>query len=126
MTSSSVTAELQVREGPEGGELLTAPKYYWGCCMVCRQVGTASAPLKRCAGCSCIFYCSREHQKLHWKEHKRMCQYLASAAEEVGADTFFGREFQVENLFEEDKENGREEVLGMSCQPIKLTCPQKF
>eukprot|EP00978_Attheya_sp_CCMP212_P047704 scaffold422998_cov63-Attheya_sp.AAC.2 len=29
--------------------------------------------LKKCSGCNNSFYCSREHQKLHWKEHKADC-----------------------------------------------------
>eukprot|EP00978_Attheya_sp_CCMP212_P012762 scaffold31898_cov47-Attheya_sp.AAC.2 len=29
--------------------------------------------LKKCSGCNNSFYCSREHQKLHWKQHKRDC-----------------------------------------------------
>jgi len=72
--------------------LRSAPKYYWGCCMVCKKGGVPSCPLKRCAGCSAAFYCSKDHQKLHWKTHKRICNYLKAAADEVGADTFFGKE----------------------------------
>ena len=55
--------------------LVTAPKYYWGCCMVCRRTATKSSALKRCAGCSCLYYCSKEHQKLDWRQHKRLCKY---------------------------------------------------
>ena len=28
---------------------------------------------QRCTGCHETFYCSREHQKLHWKKHKNHC-----------------------------------------------------
>ncbi|RUO97194.1 hypothetical protein BC936DRAFT_140834 [Jimgerdemannia flammicorona] len=28
---------------------------------------------KACGACNKIWYCSREHQKAHWKEHKRVC-----------------------------------------------------
>ena len=73
-------------------EILTATRYYWGCCMVCKRAGSEDEPLKRCARCSCMFYCSKEHQKLDWKLHKRLCSYLATAAEEVGADNFFGHQ----------------------------------
>ena len=40
-----------------------------------------------------MFYCSKEHQKEDWRGHKKLCSYLATAAEEVGADNFFGQEF---------------------------------
>ena len=36
----------------------------------------------------------QEHQTKDWKRHKRLCSYLSTAAEEVGAETFFGREFR--------------------------------
>lgn len=29
--------------------------------------------LKRCSGCSNVWYCSQEHQKMDWKEHKKVC-----------------------------------------------------
>lgn len=27
----------------------------------------------KCAACSLIVYCSKEHQKAHWKKHKNEC-----------------------------------------------------
>jgi hypothetical protein len=27
----------------------------------------------RCSACHDAYYCSEEHQKLHWKEHKSLC-----------------------------------------------------
>ncbi|CAM9967240.1 unnamed protein product, partial [Heterosigma akashiwo] len=38
-------------------------------CAVC-GVG---AGLHGCAGCRLVYYCSKEHQKAHWKEHKPAC-----------------------------------------------------
>jgi len=38
-------------------------------CAVCGDEG-----LKLCTGCREIRYCSMEHQKLHWKEHKLQCK----------------------------------------------------
>jgi len=38
---------------------------------VCAQCGGAAN--QRCTGCHITFYCSREHQKLHWKKHKSSC-----------------------------------------------------
>ncbi len=27
----------------------------------------------RCSGCLIVFYCCKDHQKIHWKEHKQEC-----------------------------------------------------
>lgn len=38
-------------------------------CAVCQ------APAQqKCSACKIIFYCCREHQKHHWKEHARKCK----------------------------------------------------
>lgn len=28
---------------------------------------------QKCSGCHAVHYCSREHQKEHWKQHKFQC-----------------------------------------------------
>ncbi|KAJ2940348.1 hypothetical protein O0L34_g22 [Tuta absoluta] len=28
---------------------------------------------QKCSGCQAVYYCNREHQKKHWKEHKAQC-----------------------------------------------------
>ena len=48
----------------------------------------------------------QEHQKEDWRGHKKLCSYLATAAEEVGADNFFGQEFRLD----EDGAEVQEEV----------------
>ncbi len=85
--AASAAAMAAAAEAP----LLAAPHFYWGCCMVCRLAGTSERPLKRCSRCAAVFYCSSEHQKRHWKLHRRLCSYLSTAAEEIGADNFFGK-----------------------------------
>ena len=44
-------------------------------CPVCGKPGT-----KVCAGCSKVAYCSKEHQREHWKEHKLVCAQKVTAA----------------------------------------------
>lgn len=39
-----------------------------GSCHVCSSPAT-----QKCAGCQSVFYCSRDHQKQHWKRHKQAC-----------------------------------------------------
>jgi mitochondrial splicing suppressor protein 51 len=50
----------------------------------CASCGKAEAPgisLKRCAKCQITKYCSRDCQKAHWKQHKKVCvQYTAAGA----------------------------------------------
>jgi len=75
--------------GRSGLEPFLHDKYYWGYCIVCKKVGTPSLPLKRCAGCHAAYYCSKEHQKGHWKEHKRACTFMKAYARVRGAQTYF-------------------------------------
>jgi len=37
-------------------------------CSVCGEQGG-----KKCSRCKSIFYCSVEHQRQHWREHKKLC-----------------------------------------------------
>ena len=99
-----------MEEDFEEGALLTAPKYYWGCCMVCKKGASPSEPLKKCSRCSCMFYCSKEHQKQDWKTHKVLCSYIATAAEEVGADNFFGHQIDFNDEDEPDKDVEEKEI----------------
>ena len=45
-------------------------------CAICGATddeATATSLFLRCAGCHSVFYCGKEHQRLHWKEHKLVC-----------------------------------------------------
>ena len=50
-------------------------------CAFCGETGVVGSSynhagiqinLKRCA-CKAVYYCTKEHQKLHWREHKQAC-----------------------------------------------------
>jgi len=46
-------------------------------CAVCDKPGTKSEKLKVCSGCNGVAYCSKEHQREHWKVHKANCKKKA-------------------------------------------------
>jgi hypothetical protein len=38
-----------------------------------------------CSGCNAVSYCSPEHQRLHWKSHKKSCRpFLIKRSEQYG------------------------------------------
>lgn len=39
---------------------------------VCEVCGKPAE--QKCSACKSVFYCSREHQKNHWKEHMKNCK----------------------------------------------------
>lgn len=51
-----------------------SPTEYPECCTVCRaRTQAGGEPLLTCGQCKVTLYCGREHQKLHWKVHKKSC-----------------------------------------------------
>ncbi|KAG6615238.1 Egl nine 1 [Phytophthora cinnamomi] len=46
-------------------------------CPVCGK----SESLKRCSSCKSVSYCSREHQRQHWKVHRAECTYQSKQAQ---------------------------------------------
>jgi hypothetical protein len=43
-------------------------KKYKGFCGCCSKFAT-----KKCEKCESVYYCSKDCQRLHWKEHKQLC-----------------------------------------------------
>lgn len=41
---------------------------------------SAGEKLARCAGCRNVWYCSVEHQRADWKEHKKVCHRSSASA----------------------------------------------
>ncbi|XP_054011724.1 uncharacterized protein LOC128894191 [Hylaeus anthracinus] len=46
--------------------------FYTNVCHVCKRFGEGVS-LKRCGNCTMIAYCSKEHQREHWSQHKDLC-----------------------------------------------------
>ena len=50
-------------------------------CAVCpKNAADAGVRLKKCGGCSSIFYCSPECSRAHWPRHKAQCKAVQKAA----------------------------------------------
>lgn len=49
--------------------------FYATMCHVCKRFGDG-VHLKRCSACRMISYCGKEHQKLHWPQHKSLCKAI--------------------------------------------------
>lgn len=44
------------------------------CCLVCNATETADGgALLLCSRCKCSYFCSKDHQRLDWKHHKKWC-----------------------------------------------------
>jgi TPR repeat protein len=63
-------------------------------CAFCNEAATPPARLKRCSRCKVLMYCSVEHQKEHWMDHKRWCKLVKTAE----------REYEKANAREEEYE----------------------
>jgi MYND finger len=52
-------------------------------CAWCHQTHdtTTETKLFKCNGCKWTYYCCPEHQKLHWKQHKKECGDKVEALE---------------------------------------------
>ncbi len=42
-------------------------------CAQCQKVDHRAG---RCSGCKLTFYCSEDHQRLHWPEHRKECPHV--------------------------------------------------
>ena len=42
----------------------------------CEEIVNTYTNLAPCSRCQIVYYCCVEHQRLHWKEHKKICKPL--------------------------------------------------
>ncbi|XP_075211844.1 uncharacterized protein LOC142318984 [Lycorma delicatula] len=52
-------------------------------CIVCLKRLT-DCSLQKCSSCKLVFYCSKEHQKSHWPEHKQLCKTVQLMIKRTG------------------------------------------
>ena len=43
---------------------------------LCSACGEKSDTVKKCTACKCVWYCDKECQNKHWKEHKKECKRI--------------------------------------------------
>ncbi|XP_021942369.1 protein msta [Zootermopsis nevadensis] len=91
-----------------------------GSCAVCQAVATQC-----CSSCHLVFYCSREHQKQHWKIHKTQCTpYKVEVSERLGHHVVATRDIQQgEVIIEEEPIVLGPKVLSL---PLCLGCGRRI
>lgn len=65
--------------------------FYANVCHVCKKFGEWIS-LKRCGNCTMISYCSKEHQKEHWSQHKDLCKAICSILRDNKISSFLNDE----------------------------------
>lgn len=54
--------------------------FYANMCYVC-HLTVREAKLKLCSSCKMVPYCSEQHQRKHWKKHKKLCAIIQKVIE---------------------------------------------
>ena len=70
-------------------DVSTNALFYWGCCSACQRTAAPGRSLLRCSRCHGMYYCSPEHQRQHWPEHRPFCRFLAGQARLAGQPSVF-------------------------------------
>ncbi|XP_043466784.1 uncharacterized protein LOC122501412 [Leptopilina heterotoma] len=84
-------------------DLLDEKSYFFSnMCYICRCFGE-KVNLKRCSACNMISYCSKEHQKQDWPNHKQFCRVLCQIK----------KDWKVDNLFESLKVKSADERMAV-------------
>ena len=63
--------------------------------LLCSACGKKSNTLKKCNGCKCVWYCDKECQNKHRKEHKRECRPIMKELDKRGGKLDIGTELDV-------------------------------
>ena len=61
-------------------------------CSACRK---KSDSLKKCTSCKCVWYCDKDCQNRHWREHKRECKPIKKILDNRGGKLDLGTEKDV-------------------------------
>ena len=84
------SAERKVESGTNGdAEKNGTPTKY------CSWCGKESDTHKKCRNCKCVWYCDKDCQNRHWKEHKKECKRIKKELDKRGGKLDLGTELDV-------------------------------
>ena len=84
-------------------------------------------PTKNCSRCMSYYYCNRECQVNHWKNHKEQCAFLKDRCEQYKDDERIGEELLKDKEEYEQKEKEECAIcLEVIELPISLECGHVF
>ena len=63
--------------------------------LLCSACGEKSDTLKKCTACLCVWYCGKDCQNRHWKEHKKECKPIKKALAKRGGKLDLGNELDL-------------------------------
>ncbi len=93
----------------------------------CDKCEKPNAPVK-CSQCKCMYYCDRNCQKLHWKEHKHICKALTVGHDEQR--THLAKTLEAKKVLDSDSENKEDWECAICLEhvecPVVLPCSHKF
>ena len=67
---------------------------------LCSACATKSDTLMKCTACKCVWYCNKECQNKHWKEHKKQCKLIKKELGKRGGKLDVGTELDAGPLGE--------------------------
>ena len=59
---------------------------------MCSACGKKSSTLMKCRACKCVWYCDKDCQNKHWKEHKTECKPIKKELDKRGGKLDLGTE----------------------------------
>ena len=62
---------------------------------LCSACGKKSNTLMKCRACKCVWYCDKECQNKHWKEHRKECKPIKKVLDQRGGKLDVGTEEDV-------------------------------
>ena len=62
---------------------------------ICSACDKESDALKKCRNCKCVWYCDKDCQNKHWKEHKKGCKRIKKVLDKRGGKLNLGTEKDV-------------------------------